>query len=170
MKTTFPESNFSVKLNQKYPFHIRYTIEGRQFTSINISVGKQAGGPSGWSTTPESILLKTWFEQYFNGVMPSMRLPVAWDQGTIFQNQVWRVLAKIPYGTIASYSAVALALGVPRSVRAVARAIGANPFWVVIPCHRVVGATGELRGYAGGLDLKARLLQIEQAALAKSAR
>ncbi|WP_305080697.1 methylated-DNA--[protein]-cysteine S-methyltransferase [Microbulbifer sediminum] len=83
--------------------------------------------------------------------------------GTPFQQRVWTALRDIPFGETRSYRQQAEALGNPKAVRAVARANGANPLAIVIPCHRVIGADGTLTGYAGGLELKARLLTLEGA-------
>lgn len=81
--------------------------------------------------------------------------------GTPFQRTVWDALETIPHGTVVSYSDVARAIGRPRAVRAVAAAISANPLELIIPCHRVVSVSRALTGYAGGLDIKRFLLDIE---------
>lgn len=86
--------------------------------------------------------------------------------GTDFQRRVWAAIADIPYGQTATYGQIAEQLGVPRSARAVGAATGRNPLSVVVPCHRVVGASGQLTGYAGGLDRKRWLLDFERGALA----
>ena len=84
-------------------------------------------------------------------------------QGTDFQKRVWRELDGIPYGETRSYRQIAEAIGSPQSVRAVGAANGANPIPIVVPCHRVIGSTGKLVGYGGGLPLKKRLLALEGA-------
>ncbi|UXH80860.1 methylated-DNA--[protein]-cysteine S-methyltransferase [Roseateles amylovorans] len=89
-------------------------------------------------------------------------LPLA-PAGTPFQQSVWRALLEIPAGTTLSYGTLALRLGRPEAVRAVAAAVGRNPLSLLIPCHRVVGADGHLTGYAGGLHRKEALLRLEQA-------
>ena len=81
--------------------------------------------------------------------------------GTVFQQAVWRALQTIPYGQLSSYQQLADALGNPGSVRAVASANARNPISLIIPCHRVIGSDRALRGYAGGIETKARLLQLE---------
>jgi|SRR6056297_1137420 len=83
-------------------------------------------------------------------------------QGTDFQKKVWRTLLTIPYGSCCSYSDVAKKIDQPNAVRAVANAIGANPLLMVIPCHRVIRKNGELGGFSAGLDLKKRLLEMEE--------
>ena len=84
-------------------------------------------------------------------------------QGTPFQLRVWRELEKIPYGETRSYRQVAAAIGAPEAVRAVGAANGSNPIPIVVPCHRVIGSSGKLTGYGGGLPLKKRLLELEGA-------
>lgn len=86
-------------------------------------------------------------------------------RGTPFQVSVWREIAKISYGETMSYAAIAASVGRPRATRAVGQAVGANPVPLVIPCHRVIGATGSLTGFAGGLPLKERLLALERGSL-----
>jgi|DewCreStandDraft_1066081.scaffolds.fasta_scaffold00246_68 O-6-methylguanine DNA methyltransferase len=83
------------------------------------------------------------------------------DVGTPFERLVWAQLRKIPWGQVVSYGRLAASLGRPEAVRAVGRAVGNNPWAVVVPCHRVVGADGRLVGYGGGIDLKATLLELE---------
>jgi len=84
-------------------------------------------------------------------------------RGTPFQLAVYREVARIQYGESRSYADIAVAIGRPRAVRAVGAANGANPLPLVIPCHRVIGSGGQLQGYGGGLELKARLLAMESA-------
>jgi len=83
-------------------------------------------------------------------------------RGTPFQREVWTALLEIPYGETRSYQQIAQAVGRPNAVRAVGAANGANPLSLVVPCHRVIGADGRLAGYAGGTDVKARLLAMER--------
>ena len=82
--------------------------------------------------------------------------------GTPFQLEVWAALRRVPYGTTTTYGALAAAIGRPSAVRAVGAANGRNPVGIVVPCHRVVGADGSLTGYAGGLDRKRFLLDLER--------
>lgn len=81
--------------------------------------------------------------------------------GTGFERAVWAQLQKIPWGRVVSYAQMAAALGRPAAVRAVGRAVGRNPWAIIVPCHRVVGGDGRLVGYGGGLGLKAALLELE---------
>ena len=99
--------------------------------------------------------------EYFAGQRQSFTIPLA-PRGTPFQQEVWRTLCAIPYGQTRSYGQLAAALGRPAAARAVGGACRCNPIWLMIPCHRVVGASGSLTGYAGGLERKKALLALEQ--------
>jgi len=98
--------------------------------------------------------------EYFAGERHSFDLPVA-RRGTIFQEDVWEELSRIPFGETRTYGQVAEAIGGTGSAIEVGSVCAANPVLLVVPCHRVVGADGSLKGYAGGLPLKARLLDFE---------
>jgi O-6-methylguanine DNA methyltransferase len=99
--------------------------------------------------------------EYLSGRRTAFDLPLDL-RGTPFQMAVWRALLGIPYGAIRSYAEVARAIHRPNAVRAVGSANGANPIALVVPCHRVIASGGRLGGYGGGLDLKRRLLAMEQ--------
>jgi methylated-DNA-[protein]-cysteine S-methyltransferase len=101
---------------------------------------------------------------YFDGDLAALDAVEVDPDGTPFQRRVWTALRAIPAGTTTTYGELARELGVPTASRAVGAANGANPVWIVIPCHRVIGASGDLTGYAGGLDVKRRLLAHEGAA------
>jgi methylated-DNA-[protein]-cysteine S-methyltransferase len=98
--------------------------------------------------------------EYFSGGRTRFTLPLD-VTGTPFQRQVWEALRTIPFGETRSYSEVAAQIGHPRAVRAVGAANGRNPLSIVAPCHRVIGSGGQLTGFAGGLEVKARLLAFE---------
>ena len=98
---------------------------------------------------------------YFAGRRQQFDLPLR-PAGTPFQQQVWAALQTIPYGATRTYGAVAAQIGRPKASRAVGMANHVNPLPIVIPCHRVIGATGRLTGYAGGLERKERLLALER--------
>lgn len=100
-------------------------------------------------------------DEYFCGERQEFTLPLA-PQGTPFQHLVWDALQKIPYGTTCSYGEIAAAIGNPKASRAVGMANNRNPLPILVPCHRVIGADGKLVGYAGGLDIKRKLLALEQ--------
>jgi AraC family transcriptional regulator, regulatory protein of adaptative response / methylated-DNA-[protein]-cysteine methyltransferase len=104
--------------------------------------------------------LKIQIKEYFDGARQNFDIPMA-TQGTGFQEKVWSILKDIPYGTTRSYSDVAILLGSPKAVRAVGRAIGSNRISIIIPCHRVIGATGQITGYGGGIWRKRWLLNHE---------
>lgn len=99
--------------------------------------------------------------RYFAGELREFRIPLD-PRGTEFQMRVWRELCAIPFGETRSYGQIAQALGQPKAVRAVGAANGQNPIPIVVPCHRVIGANGKLVGFGGGLEMKRRLLAIEQ--------
>ncbi|BCS49240.1 methylated-DNA--protein-cysteine methyltransferase [Aeromonas jandaei] len=101
------------------------------------------------------------FAAYFAGKLQQFDLPLA-ARGTPFQQAVWRTLCDIPYGETVSYLEIAHAIGNPKSVRAVGAANGRNPLSIIVPCHRVIGRSGELTGYAGGIPIKLWLLDLEQ--------
>ena len=98
--------------------------------------------------------------QYLEGSRRAFDLPLA-PSGTDFQRRVWREIAAIGFGETITYAELARRCGAPRAVRAAAAATGRNPLSIVVPCHRIVGASGSLTGYAGGLERKARLLALE---------
>ena len=100
-------------------------------------------------------------DEYFDGRRKEFALPLDMA-GTAFQRKVWNALLTIPFGETRSYKDVARQIGTPDAVRAVGAANGRNPVSIVTPCHRVVGSTGRLTGFAGGLDVKARLLELER--------
>ena len=103
-----------------------------------------------------------WLDDYFSGGQPDFTPPLHLI-GSAFRLRVWARLLEIPYGQTTTYGALAKRLGgVCMSAQAVGRAVGHNPISIIVPCHRVVGANGSLTGYAGGLDRKIRLLEIEQ--------
>lgn len=100
--------------------------------------------------------------EYFAGTRKEFDVPLD-IEGTDFQKKVWNELQKIPYGKTISYKTLSEKLGDVKAIRAVGKANGQNPVAIIIPCHRVIGATGNLVGYAGGLDIKEKLLHLEGA-------
>lgn len=111
--------------------------------------------------TPLLVRAREQLLEYLAGLRRDFDLPLA-PQGTPFQREVWDALRAIPYGQTRSYRSVAQAVGCPGGARAVGMANHRNPLPIFIPCHRVVGADGSLTGYAGGLDIKRRLLALEK--------
>ena len=108
------------------------------------------------------VLLKTerQLKEYFDGKRKSFEIELD-SAGTDFQKQVWEMLLAIPFGETRTYGQLANQLGNPRATRAVGAANGRNPIAIIAPCHRVIGFSGKLTGFAGGLDAKAHLLNLE---------
>ena len=137
-------------------------LDGQKYFAAGL--GEEA------SEDPSLPVLKSaakWLDAYFAGERPNPRaLPLA-PKGSEFQKLVWSLLAEIPYGETTTYGALAAKaekrLGRRTSPRAVGAAVGHNPISIIIPCHRVLGASGSLTGYAGGLDKKEWLLRHEGA-------
>lgn len=127
-------------------------------------------GVEGWTQKDEHpvfVALRKWLGAYFAGENPAPTFACA-PRGTAFQKAVWDMLLKIPYGKLTTYGDIAHKLAqkggkASMSAQAVGGAVGHNPISLVIPCHRVVGASGKLTGYAGGLDKKEALLKLEKA-------
>ena len=111
--------------------------------------------------TPVLTETARWLDVYFSGKNPDI-LPPLHPQGSPFRQAVWDILLTIPRGQTMTYGEIARRLGV-HSAQAVGGAVGHNPISILIPCHRVVGSDGSLTGYAGGVERKARLLQLEGA-------
>lgn len=110
----------------------------------------------------DSILIETerQLNEYFSGKLKVFSIPLDFN-GTAFQNNVWKALLTIPFGETRCYGHIAKQLSNDKAVRAVGGAIGRNPISIIVPCHRVIGASGKLTGFAGGLDAKAYLLKVE---------
>lgn len=117
-------------------------------------------------------LTKKWLERYFKGQTPKIsEIPLA-PIGGEFRQTVWQMLCEIPYGEVVTYGdiakRIALKMNKPKmSSQAIGGAVGHNPISIIIPCHRVVGANGNLTGYAGGIDLKIKLLELENVEMTK---
>ena len=145
-------------------FHASYdsplgplTLSSDGMALTGLSFGPSRAAPAELPIFRETF---SWLDVYFSGRDPGPTPPLA-PAGTAFQKRVWAELEKIPFGRTASYGAVARAVGCG-SPRAVGQAVHVNPVAVLIPCHRVVGADGSLTGFAGGLDVKRRLLTLEE--------
>jgi len=114
--------------------------------------------------TPVFGRVADWLTAYFAGEQPAVNFPVR-PSGTSFRQTVWTALQQIPYGEVRTYGEIAAVVsqqvGHDVGARAIGGAVGHNPVSLVIPCHRVVGGTGELTGYAGGLERKKSLLRLE---------
>jgi methylated-DNA-[protein]-cysteine S-methyltransferase len=125
--------------------------EGEAVVSIHFGGGGEA--PVGHKVIAQ-------LEEYFAGKRKTFDVPLAL-RGTPFQLSCWNALREIGYGETRSYSEIARVIGRPAAVRAVGAANGANPIPIIIPCHRVIGSSGALTGFGGGLDVKRRLLDFE---------
>lgn len=123
-------------------------------TAIHFS----AGGAQ--DASPLLDATEAQLREYFAGARRTFDLPLA-PHGTAFQRRVWAALRTIPYGETRTYGELAAAIGSPNASRAVGMANHRNPIPIIIPCHRVIGANGTLTGYAGGLEIKRRLLALE---------
>ncbi|BBL21653.1 methylated-DNA--[protein]-cysteine S-methyltransferase [Acinetobacter radioresistens] len=110
---------------------------------------------------PVLLQVRQQLEEYFEGNRQRFDIPLDFA-GTEFQKLVWTELLKIPYGQTRSYGQIAQAIGRPKAMRAVGAANGRNPISIIAPCHRVIGASGALTGFAGGLDNKTILLNLEK--------
>ncbi|MCX4533342.1 methylated-DNA--[protein]-cysteine S-methyltransferase [Streptomyces sp. NBC_00841] len=123
----------------------------------------------GWIHAPGAFAgITAQLRAYFEGRLTRFDIAYAEGRGTEFQRRVWSALDTVPYGETVSYGQIAERIGAPGAgVRAVGTAIGRNPLLIVRPCHRVIGADGALRGYAGGLERKEQLLGLEGALAAR---
>ena len=132
-------------------------MEGQKYFGAGLSPEAEEN-----AAHPALLQAADWLGRYFAGERPCPgSLPLA-PRGTDFQQRVWAGLLGIGYGRTVTYGALARELGMPAAVRAVAGAVGRNPISILIPCHRVVGADGRLTGYAGGLERKRFLLELEK--------
>lgn len=147
---------------------LRLVERGGNLVAIEFSpFGPADGRPRGDRDDAHPVLAEAarQLAAYFAGELSDFDLPLA-PHGTVWQQQVWAALQEIDYGETASYGQIALRLGKTNAAsRAVGLANGSNPIPIVIPCHRVIGANGTLTGYAGGLERKQKLLELEQHAL-----
>lgn len=147
------------------------TGDGESVTGLWIDSQKYRGATrAGLEETPDLPAFKAarkWLDGYFAGKKPpSSEVPLNPEGKSRFQKTVWEILLEIPYGKLSTYGKIAREcaerLGVEMmSAQAVGQAVGNNPISIIIPCHRVVGSDGNLTGYAGGLDMKMRLLEFE---------
>jgi O-6-methylguanine DNA methyltransferase len=137
-------------------------------THLHMLGGKYApkfeAEPERKDDLPLFVQLRKELGEYFRGKRKIFTVPMA-PAGTVFQNSVWHALTQVPYGETRTYKQQAEMLGKVLAVRAVGTANGKNPIGILIPCHRIIGANGDLIGYAGGIHNKERLLRLEGALL-----
>lgn len=135
-------------------------FQGGKYCPKNVST-------DGWGQCPVLDRTREWLDVYFSGREPDFMPPLRLN-GTPFQSAVWDLLRRIPYGATVTYGELAEQLSQSRglarmSAQAVGGAVGRNPISILVPCHRVVGKSGALTGYAGGLEKKSALLRLEGA-------
>ncbi len=132
-------------------------LEGQKYFAATLKGGAQE------KALPIFLKAEKWLGKYFDGKNPPIDFPLA-PMGSEFRKEVWNILSAIPYGTLLTYGDIAKKMGGKKmSAQAVGGAVGHNPISIIIPCHRVVGSTGSMTGYAGGLEVKAMLLKLERA-------
>ncbi|OCL21557.1 methylated-DNA--[protein]-cysteine S-methyltransferase [Gilliamella sp. wkB171] len=136
-------------------------IEGQKYFGTILKAEKQYH-----ANLPIFNQTKKWLDDYFEGRKPNIKQLELAPHGTPFQHLVWQILCQIPYGQVITYGNIAKQIALQTnkasmSSQAVGGAVGHNPISIIIPCHRVVGANGNLTGYAGGIDKKIKLLEIE---------
>jgi methylated-DNA-[protein]-cysteine S-methyltransferase len=151
-------------LHMKYALTYDSPVGTLWLAEENGSVTDLRFGPIPDGTPSETPILRQALEQlkaYFNGSLQRFDLPLA-PSGTPFQKSCWDALLTIPYGETRTYSDLAQAVGKPTARRAVGSANHHNPISIIIPCHRVIGKSGALVGYGGGLDVKRTLLALEE--------
>ena len=139
--------------------------DGAALTELDFAEdGLPASGEHMQKDLPVFEEVSRWLDVYFAGRDPGA-VPLLTPHGTAFQQAVWKVLRRIPYGTTTTYGRIAAHIAAARggrmSAQAVGGAVGRNPISILIPCHRVIGTDGSLTGYAGGLDKKEALLRLE---------
>ncbi len=149
MKAYFYDSEIGV---------LTITEEGGRITGIHFGQNKAGCELAETPVIKEAVRQ---LDEYFAGRRKVFDLPLS-PQGTPFQLKVWQALQTVPYGKTASYKDIAVQAGNAKACRAVGMANNRNPIAIVIPCHRIVGSSGKLVGYAGGLHLKEKLLNLEQ--------
>lgn len=133
--------------------------EHNHLTQVTFTTDKPGAVPA--HLPPAVSTLLTQLDEFAAGTRATFDLPLA-DIGTEFERAVWAAARAIPTGHTSTYGHLAAALGKPHAARAVGGALGRNPWHVIVPCHRVVGQDGSLTGYAAGVDIKQRLLALEQ--------
>ena len=138
---------------------VTVTATERAVTAVRFGAAGPAVGQAG-DLPPVLRQAVEELREYFAGERREFTLPLA-PAGTPFQQQVWTALREIPYGATCSHGRIAGRIGRPKACRAVGMANNRNPIAIVVPCHRVVGASGALVGYAAGLEVKEKLLALE---------
>ena len=136
-------------------------VEGQRDTPALAPCAPSCAASAGSPKAPVLAQAQRALGAYFAGAGQTFDVPLDLSLGTAFQQAVWRALLDIPFGQTASYGEIARRIGRPEAVRAVGGAVGRNPLSILVPCHRVIGASGALTGYSGGMERKIALLRIE---------
>jgi len=154
-------ARFSTPLGDAY-----VTLHGDALAGLYFEGARHAPAiASDWQRDDDHPVAKACARQlaeYFAGTRDAFDLPLA-PRGTPFQQRVWAEIARVPFGATISYAQLAARAGAPEAMRAAGAATGRNPLTIIVPCHRIVGSDGALTGYAGGLERKRRLLELEGA-------
>ena len=150
----------SFRIFRDFPFG-RFGVEEKEGAVTHLYLNP-AGAvlPAEERETPLLAEAMRQLAEYFAGERREFELPLA-PEGTPFMRRVWAELVKVPYGATATYGEIAERIGNPGGSRAVGLANNRNPIAIIIPCHRIIGSSGKLVGYAGGVELKERLLALE---------
>ena len=141
-------------------------IEGQKYHGVTLEDAKDS------NCMPVLDAAKKWLDRYFAGEKPSISELTLAPAGSEFRQEVWNILCEIPYGEVITYGEIAKKMAVKMnrirmSSQAVGGAVGHNPISIIIPCHRVVGSSGSLTGYAGGIHIKVKLLELEGADMSR---
>lgn len=145
---------------------LRMESDGEYLTGLRFA-GKESVSLEKVADIPVFEKTKSWLDVYFSGVMPDFTPDIRLS-GTDFQMKVWKRLTEIPFGKTVTYGELAKELAAmtgkeKMSAQAIGGAVGKNPVGIIVPCHRVVGKGGKLTGFAGGIEVKRRLLELEGA-------
>ena len=152
---------YSIIPTELGPISIAVTPEGEVCELYTRDTEERFLGRSGFVRDDDATAyVAIQIQQYARGDRKSFDVKLK-PEGTEFQKKVWELLIQIPYGETRSYGQLAIALGNKNASRAVGRANATNPISIIVPCHRVIGTSGDLTGYAGGLEMKNRLLVLE---------
>jgi len=137
------------------------TSDGTALTGLYLPLQPKPPALPSREALPLFIRAESWLDRYFAGDPVPIHFPIS-PSGTDFQKRIWNILLTIPYGKTLSYGQIARQISPAMSAQAVGGAVGKNPISIIIPCHRCVGAKGQLTGYAGGLEAKKWLLRHEE--------
>lgn len=162
LKYETPLGTMMAKANDKGIMRLEFIDEEEEL----LSISDVCQFDENYNANPHLAKLGIELNAYFSGELKKFTVPMIL-QGTAFQMEVWKALKKIPYGSVASYGEISHQIKNPKAVRAVGAANGANNIAIVIPCHRVIGASGKMTGYAYGIWRKEWLLEHEKKNLSK---